>query len=63
MYLSKNLFNKSIIALFSCFLISCGTKENQRVKFAVEKDAGYTPNMVWQKFQDISLERTGIFNA
>jgi signal transduction histidine kinase len=63
MYLSKKLFNKSIIALFSIFLISCGTKENQRVKFALEKDAGYTPSMVWQKFQDIPLERTGIFNA
>jgi signal transduction histidine kinase len=55
--------NKTLLfAIFMAFLFSCGKKENGRVMFAVEKDDGYTPSGMWQKFQDVPLDLTGIFN-
>jgi len=55
---SKGLF----IALLMVFLFSCETEENTRVRFAVEKDSGYSADEVWEILHDVPLEGSGIFN-
>jgi hypothetical protein len=51
-----------LIILFSIFLVSCGTKEKGRVRFAVETDKDYTASEVWKKLNEVPLDRTGFFN-
>ncbi len=58
----KKSNNILLFAILIVFLFSCGKKENGRVTFAVEKDKGYSANDLWKKFQNISLEGSGIFN-
>ncbi len=47
--------------LFGVFLFSCNIKD-EKVKFAVLKDEGNSAIDLWEKFQDVSLDESGIFN-
>jgi signal transduction histidine kinase len=60
--LEKKPIRTVLITLVSIFLISCGSKENGRVRFAVESDEIHPASEVWKKFNEIPLDGTGIFN-
>lgn len=51
-----------LLTILIAFVFSCGNKENGKVEFAVEKDAGYSANELWIKLKDVPLKDSGIFN-